>query len=136
MAALTITASSVLAAAGSQLKTGTAGATIAAGDAVYLLGATYLLADADLEPSAEVAGIALNSAEATQPFDFIVSGTLTVGVTTPVTAAGLAYYLSPTAGRFDNAVPAAGDFVTLLAIALTSTTMSINIHASGVEKPA
>ncbi len=134
MAAISITSANVVAAAGSSLGTGTAGATITAGDVVYLNTSTsnYELGDADVEASSVVAGIALNGASASQPFDFIKSGTLTVG---SVATQGLAYYLSPTAGQFDDSVPASSDYVVLLGIGLTSTTISINIHASGVLKP-
>ena len=136
MTNIDITASNVIAAAGSRIQTGIAGTTIAAGDVVYLLGSTYVLADADLEPSAEVAGIALNGASTTQPFDFITSGTLTIGVTNPVTLPALVYYLSDTAGKYENTVPATGDFVSTVGIGLTSTTLSVQIHNSAIAKPA
>ena len=134
MTAITITPADVIAAAGSSLGTGTSEGTITAGDVVYLNTSTsrYALADADVEATSVVAGIALNGASASQPFDFIKSGTLTVGAQATT---GLVYYLSPTAGQFDDAVPASSDYVTTLGIGLTSTTISINIHVSGALKP-
>lgn len=134
MTVLNITSSNVVAAVGSSLGVGTSEATITAGDVVYLNTSTgkYALADSDLEPSAVVAGIALNGASSDQPFDFIKSGTLTVG---SVATTGLVYYLSNTAGQFDDAITLQGDRVTTLGIGLTSTTISINIHVSGALKP-
>ena len=134
MATISITSANVVAAAGSSLGVGTSETTITAGDVVYLNTSTsqYALADSDLEPSAVVAGIALNGASASQPFDFIKSGTLTVG---SVATTGLVYYLSNTAGQFDDAVTLQADYVTTLGIGLTSTTISINIHVSGALKP-
>ena len=136
MATIAITSANVVAATGSKILTGIAGTPIVAGDVVYLLASTYFLADADSESSAEVAGIALNGANTTQPFDFIVSGTLTIGVTSPVTLPGLVYYLSPTGGSYENTVPVAGDYVSTIGIALTATTLSVQIHNSATAKPA
>ena len=132
MATIAITSANVVAATGSKILTGISGTSIVAGDLVYLLASTYFLADADSESSAEVAGIALNGASSDQPFDFIKSGTLTVG---SVAITGLVYYLSNTAGQFDDAITLQGDRVTTLGIGLTSTTISINIHVSGALKP-
>ena len=136
MTNIDITPANVIAATGSRIQTGIAGTSIVAGDVVYLNGSTYVLADADLEPSAEVAGIALNGASVTQPFDFITSGTLTIGATNPVTLPALVYYLSDTAGKYENTVPATGDYVSTIGIALTATTLSVQIHNSATAKPA
>ncbi len=103
---------------------------------MYLLNNTYFLADADVESSAEVAGIALNGASSTQPFSFITSGTLTIGTTSPVTLPALVYYLSDTGGKYENTVPATGDYVSTVGIGLTATTLSVQIHNSAIAKPA
>ena len=126
----------VLAATGAALGTGTAGATIAQGDVLYADGTDggdLKLGDSSGVLTAAVVGIALNAALDKQPVDFIKSGTLTIGTDGGAPpAAGEPYFLSTTAGKIDDALPASGQFATVLGIGLTSSTMKVGIVVSGV----
>ncbi len=135
MANLTPTVGSILAAAGSSLGSGTAGATITQGDVLYLdtAAATYKLADDGADTTALVVGIALNAASATQPIDFIKEGTLTFGAAT--CTAGAPYFLSTTAGLLMDTIPASGNQSVLIAIGLTTSTMKVGINNSQVAIP-
>lgn len=138
MADLTITAASVIAGAGAQTKTGTAGATIAAGDVVYLDTTTtgkWQLADADAATAAARGqganvGIALNGASDGQPIVVSVSGAVTLGA---VLTAGAAYYLSGTPGKIcPLADVTGGDYYTLLGLAASASVLNLDIQYSGV----
>lgn len=134
MADLSITAANVQRAAGARTANGTAGATIAAGQVVYLdtAAGTYKLADCDSATAAvrSPAGIALNSASSGQPVEVLTSGGITIGATV---TAGVAYYLSPTAGGI---CPVAdlltGDYPTIIGIATSASVIDVRIHQSGV----
>lgn len=123
MAILSITASAVLKGANAQFQTGLAGATITAGQTVYLDAAdsTYKLADANLSAAAAtVVAIALNSASAGQPVsvlqeddDFTTGGTMVTGTV---------YVLSATAGGINPAADlAAGWYPSVVFIAKSTT---------------
>jgi len=135
MADLTPTVASILAAAGPSLGSGTSGATITQGDAIYLDTSTntYKLADDGDAATALVAGIALNIASASQPVDFIKAGTLTFGAAT--TTAGAPYFLSTTAGALMDTIPASGNQSVLIAIGLGTATMQVGINNSQVAIP-
>lgn len=98
MADLTITAASVSFTSG-QKDTGIAGASVTAGQAVYLDAATsrYKLAQCDgTSAEADAVGIALHASGNGQPLTVAKSGSvINIGATT---AAGVFYYLSATAG--------------------------------------
>lgn len=135
MTDLTITPASVIAGAGAVLENGTAGATITAGQAVYLDTATtgkYQLADCDsATAAARVArGIALNGASAGQPLQIAKSGPVTIGATlTP----GVTYCLSATPG---GVAPAAdittGDYPCILGLAASASVLNLDIQSAGV----
>ncbi len=137
MATVVPVLASVLAANGTALGTGTAGATIAQGDVLYADGTDggdLKLADSSAALTAAVVGIALNAALDKQPVDFIKSGTLTIGTDGGAPpAAGEPYFLSTTAGKIDDALPASGEFATVLGIGLTSSTMKVGIVVSGAS---
>lgn len=98
MADLSITAANVIPVAGFSLYQGTAGATITAGQVVYLdtTTSTIKLADNDATAAtAVVQGIALHAALASQPLQVIIGGSLGMGA---IFTAGVFYYLSATAG--------------------------------------
>ena len=138
MADLSITAASVVAGNGAPTKTGTAGATIAAGEVVYLDTATtgkWQLADSDAA-SAEArgqtanVGIALNSAAANQPIVVQTGGTVTLGA---VLTAGTAYYLSDTPGKIcPLADVTGGDYYVLLGLAASTSVLNLDVQYSGV----
>lgn len=134
MADLVITAASVVAGSGAKKVTGTAGATITAGQVVYYDTATstYKLADTDSATAAvrSPAGIALNGAASGQTLAVHKSGLLTIGATV---TAGVAYYLSGTAGGIcPVADVAAGDYPCIIGIATSAAILSVKIHESGV----
>lgn len=134
MTDLSITAASVAKGSGSSVAQGTAGATITAGQVAYLEAATstYKLADSD-SVTAEIrspAGIALHAALAGQPLQVLTGGPITIGATM---TAGLAYYLSKTAGGICPVADiASGGYATILGIATSATVLSVKFHESGV----
>lgn len=135
MAALTITAASVIAGAGAVIEYGIAGAAVTAGQAVYLDEATtgkYQLADdnAATADARKARGIALNGASTGQPLAIQKGGPITIGATlTP----GTAYYLGATPGSI---VPVGdlttGDYPCLLGLAASTTVLNLNIQSAGV----
>lgn len=135
MADLSITAANVLPGANAVIeRTFTAGATITAGQVVYLESATttYKLADGD-SATAEIRsprGIALNGASAGQPLAVQTAGSITIGGTlTP----GLAYYLTKVAGGIGLVAEiATGGYATVLGIATSASVLKINITESGI----
>jgi hypothetical protein len=136
MADLTITAANVVSGGGSRIIHGTAGATVTAGQAVYLdTGtSTYKLADTDSATAAarSPAGIALNAAGSGQPVAVHASGPLTIGATVAV---GDVYYLSGTAGGLAPfADVAAGDYPCIIGICTSTTVLDVKIHEAGAVK--
>lgn len=137
MTDLTITAASVLAGTGAKVTTGTAGATITAGQAVYLDSAStgkWLLADSDaasaIARGSARFGIALHGASNGQPLDVQTDGDITIGATM---TAGTAYYLSDEPGMLcPFADLATGDYVMLVGIATSTTVLRIDTLYSGV----
>ena len=134
MADLVITAASVVAGSGASKPSGTAGATITAGQAVYLdsTDGKYKLADCNSATAAvrSPAGIALHGALASQPLTILSSGPVTIGA---ALTAGVAYYLSGTAGGIrpvaDNIT---GDYPVILGIATSTTVLNVKIQEAGV----
>ena len=134
MADLSITAANVIAATASIKKNGTAGATITAGQVVYLdaTAGKYKLADADNVPAAGFSGvqIALNGASDNQPITVANSGDIAMG---SVFTAGTAYYLSGTPGGIAPVADVAtGDDVVLIGVAASATTLKFRPIVSGV----
>lgn len=131
MAAVALTAPTP--GAGAQMQWGTAGATITAGQVVYLDAAThtYKLADAGAVATAAAAGFALTGASSGQPVKVLTGGALTAtGLT-----AGEAYFLNTTAGSIGlyADLTANTDYITYMGTASTTTAMTVRIHASGVK---
>lgn len=136
MADLSITAANVVAGSGAKKASGTAGASITAGQVVYLEAATntYKLADTD-SATAEVrspAGIALHAAAANQPLTICTAGPVTIGATVAV---GDVYYLSGTAGGLAPlADVAAGDYPCIIGICTSTSVLNVKIHEAGAVK--
>jgi hypothetical protein len=135
MADVTVTAADVLKTDGATGK-GTAGATITAGQALYIDStdsSSLKPADADVEASAVCVGIALHGSADGQPIEYQKTGTIDIGGTVTV---GTPYFVSTTAGGI---APIAdlltGDYVTLIGIATAATDIKLNIDASGVTVP-
>lgn len=138
MADLTITAANVAKVAGTT-RYGTAGAAITAGDALYLDSGTSTLKLLDADDTAAAAvleGIALNDGASGQPVAYLAPGDgaiINPGATVTV---GEIYVASGTAGAIaPKADLATGDYVTIIGIGLTSSTMSVVGEASGVQVP-
>lgn len=135
MADITITPANVIAGSTASIASGTAGETIAAGQAVYLSSTTkkWMLADSNSATSEarQAKGIALNGASLNQPVAVQTSGDITVGATL---TAGTAYYLSDTPGGIcPIADVGAGEFVCLLGLAKSATVLAIGIQFPGVS---
>lgn len=138
MADLVLTPSAILAGAGAKVTSGTAGATIIAGQVVYLDSTTtgkWHHADSDAATAAARGqganvGIALNGASNGQPIDVLTEGPITLGA---VLTAGTAYYLSPTPGGIcPLADLLTGDYVTLLGLATSTSVLQVAVQYSGV----
>lgn len=134
MTDVSITAANVVAGENASVERGTAGATITAGQVVYLDSADrrYKLADSNSATAAARAprGIALNGAASGQPIAVQTAGDLTIGGTL---TAGVAYYLSDSPG---GVCPVAdigsGEYSVLLGMAKSASVLAVNIQASGV----
>lgn len=138
MAALTITASQVLRVSG-DVVTGTAGATITAGQSVYLSSSnTWLLAQAD-GTAAESGygseyGIALHASLSGQPIDVQINGDITLGAGA-APAAGIPYFVGTTAGDIVlSGDLSAGHYTALLGIGMGTNKVRITRCATGVVK--
>lgn len=136
MADITITSSAVVAGDGATTVTGTAGAAITAGQAVYKDSTTgkYLLADSDSATAAakRAAGIALNGAALNQPLKVLTAGAVTIGATL---TAGATYFLSNTAGGIcPDADVGTGENVCLIGIAASASVLNVDIQNPGVTR--
>lgn len=134
MADLTITAANVVAGTGAVIEHGTAGATVTAGQVVYLDedgNGRYKLADTD-SATPDVRrprGIALHGAGDGQPLAIIKSGPLTLGA---ILTAAEVYVLSGTAGGIaPKADLAAGDYTCVLGVAQSTSVLVIDIQYVG-----
>ncbi len=134
MAALSITASAVVAGSNATRDIGTAGATIAAGQALYLDPATnkWNLADTNsaTAEARKATAFALNSASLNQPVSLLKAGDVTMNaVLTP----GVAYYLGGTPGSI---VPVGdlttGDYPLLIGLAKSTTVLAVDFQYPGV----
>lgn len=135
MADLTITAASVVPAVGATIEKGySAGATITAGQAVYLSSSSvWQLCDANTSATtAAVGGIALHGASSGQPLAVITRGGVNVGATLTV---GEIYIPSGTAGGIAPVADlTAGWFTAILGIATTASNLDVQLHRGGVAK--
>ena len=134
MADLTITAANVVAGSGAKITHGTAGASVTAGQPVYLDSATstYKLADCDSATAAVRSpdGVALHASSSGQPLAIAESGPVTIGATL---TAGVAYYLSATAGGICPVADlTTGDYPVILGIATSTTVLNLKIQEAGV----
>lgn len=133
MADLTITAANVVAAADAVRESGTAGATVTAGQLVYLdtSDMKYKLADSNGAAALRVpSGIALNGAANNQPLMIQKGGDITIGATM---TAGVAYYLSDAPGGICPVADlGSGEYPCIVGIAKSASVLSVNIQPSGV----
>lgn len=133
MADLVITAANVLKGSGAQVETGTAGASVTAGQVCYLDTSTNTLKLADCNSATAAVrspyGIALHAAGSGQPLVVLKSGSITIGATVAV---GVPYFVSGTAGGIrpvaDNTT---GDYVSLVGIGTSTTAIKVAFLESG-----
>jgi hypothetical protein len=128
MADLTVTAASVVAGANATKESGIAGETITAGQPVYKSTTTFKYMKADNNSATEAArsvrGIALNGASDGQPLVIQTKGDLTIGATM---TAGIAYYLSDTAGGICPVADiGTGEYVSLIGVSKSTTVLAVN----------
>ena len=134
MADLTITAGNVIAGSDARIAQGVAGATVTAGQVVYLDSADgrFKLADSDAAtaPVRLPAGIALNGASNGQPLSVAQAGSVTMGATL---VAGTTYYLSDEPGGICPLGDlTTGDFTVVVGMATTAAVLVVHIQSSGV----
>jgi len=131
---VSITAASVLKGSGATTVLGTAGASITAGQALYIdtaNGSVLKLADGNgTTLTATFAGFALHAALTGQPVDYLSAGPITIGGTL---VAGKFYILSDTAG----AITLVSDYTTgfipcLVGWASSTTVLQVVPIATGV----
>lgn len=135
MVDISITATAVLKGSNAVTKEGMAGATIAAGQAVYKSSTTntILLADSN-SATAEARtadGIALNGGATGQPIEYQTSGDMTMNA---VLTANTAYFMSDTPGGIcPIADVGAGEYLQLLGIAKSTTVLMVLMATTGVS---
>jgi hypothetical protein len=135
MADITITAANVVKGSGAQTSNGTAGASITAGQSIYLDSATSTLKLADADASATTAqavGIALHAAASGQPLQYLTGGLITIGGTV---VAGQMYGVSATAGGiapWTDLTGANGARPCKLGYATTTGILNVLIEYTGV----
>lgn len=133
---ITVTAASVAKGTGATTSDGIAGATITAGQAVYLDSTTNTikLADANASSAASTAvGIALHGAASGQPIKYQTGGQITIGATVAV---GTIYVVSGTAGGIAPSTDlASGWYTNILGVATTTGIITMGIQNSGVAVP-
>lgn len=136
MADVTVVAAEVLVDAGTVKLTGIAGATITAGQSLYLdtTTDTWKLADANLSAAAEnLGGVALNSAASGQPVFVAVDGTLDPGFTVTV---GAVYVLSGTAGGIAPVADLVSGWRTsIVGVGITASQLRLKIFNSFAAVP-
>jgi hypothetical protein len=133
MADISITAANVVPGSDAVRESGTAGATITAGQLVYLdtSDMKYKLADANGASALRVPnGIALNGASNGQPLSVQKGGDITIGGTL---TAGIPYFLSDTPGGLCPLPDiGTGEYSCIVGIAKSTSVLAVNIQPSGV----
>jgi hypothetical protein len=137
MADLSITAASVLKGTGAVTSNGTAGATITAGQTLYIDTSDsnkLKLFDANASATTSVlAGVALHGASSGQPISYQTAGPITIGATV---ALGTIYIGSATAGGIaPSSDLASGWYTNILGVATSTSVITININASAALVP-
>lgn len=133
MADLAVTAASVAPGNGAVTKTGVAGEAITAGQAVFKAadGTIQLCEHDQTSVEAAVSGIAVGEAAAAgQYVTYVITGEVTFNA---VLAAGQVYIVGAGAGAIAPEVDAgAGDFVSVVGVGLSTTSMKLGLLHSGV----
>lgn len=124
---LSITATQVLKGSDATTNNGIAGATITAGQPLYLNASSSLaLCDADGDATTSVCvGIALHGASAGQPIHYQTGGSITLGAAAAMTV-GETYLTSDTAGGIRPVADVdAGDYVSILGVASSASVLKM-----------
>lgn len=134
---LVITAANVAAAGGASVdRSYNAGATVTAGQTVYLDSSTStwkLAGSNSTAAAAALKGIALHASASGQPLAVQTGGTITIGATTTV---GKIYVLSKNSGAIAPVDDlASGNYVTVVGYADTASTIVIGIVNTQVKVP-
>lgn len=136
MADLVIVASSVASGSGvNVLRGNNAGATITAGQLVYLdSSGLWQLSDANSAAAAKtIGGVSLHASLNGQPLAVQVDGAITIGATVAV---GTIYVLSGTAGGIAPSTDLASGMTTcILGVATSATVITMKVNNSGVAVP-
>lgn len=137
MADITVTAANVVTYSGATVASGTAGATITAGQLLYADStdsSKLKLADADnSSATATIVGISLNGASDGQPVDYVTAGGINPGGTVTV---GTIYVASGTAGGLaPHGDLMSNDYVSLIGVGTTASRIEMKIQNSGVQVP-
>lgn len=137
MSNLSITAASVQVASTVKLSRGIAGATIAAGDALYIDASDsnkLKLAIATSLAGAAFVGIATHAALSGQPVQYIPAGAITIGATLVV---GTIYVVSATAGKICPVADlVSGNYLTIIGMPSTTSILQVYPKASGTALAA
>jgi hypothetical protein len=133
MTDLSITVANVVQGQDAVTETGLAGEAITQGQVVYRsTDGKYYKADCDSATAAvrSPRGVAQNAASANQPLTIQTKGQITIGATM---TAGLAYYLSKTAGGICPVADiASGGYAVVVGIAMSTTVLRITFIESNV----
>lgn len=137
MADVVVTAAEVLPDASTQIIDVIFGATVTAGQTIYLDAADgnkAKLADANASAAAAATkGIAMNGGAAGQPGKMAIAGTLDPGFTVGV---GSIYVQSANAGAIAPVADlASGHFVTVLGVGITASQLALIMKNAGVAVP-
>ena len=129
---LSVTAANVVPGSDAVTVAGTAGATVTAGQTVYLdaTTSTWKLCDSDASATASVCGgIALVGASANQPIVVQTKGSITIGATV---VNGTTYYSSTTAGGITATTPTTSAYPVIVGIAKSTTVLVLDFTRTGV----
>lgn len=132
MADIAVTAASVKPGASAVTKNGIAGEAISAGQSVFKAAdQTIQLCENDQAAiDAACVGVALNDAAVDQPVSYAVTGEITFNA---VLAAGQVYIVGAAPGGIaPEADAVAGEFVTVVGVGLSTTSMKMGLLQSGV----
>ena len=132
MVDVTVTATEVLSTDDTQEASGDLGATVAAGEVVYLDSSTgtYKLADTDVLSLHAAKAIALNGGGSGQPVRLAVGGKLDPGFTV---ALGEIYVLSGDAGKIAPVADLANtDYTFIIGIGVTTSSLLLIMKTAGV----
>lgn len=132
MADLTVTPANVQPGASAVTKRGIAGEAINAGQAVFVATDGGIeLAEHDVDAAtAAIVGVALNDAATGQPIEYAVTGDIDMGA---IMTIGQVYIVGAGAGGIaPEADAGAGDFVSIVGVATTTSNLKLGLTHSGV----